>query len=74
MKYKIAKDFNVVIAYGDTTGLNDTDENMFIEWEKTLPANHYLVVTDNNESTWGRCDITGLDADLIEVESMRLIW
>lgn len=66
MIYKIAKNFNVVIAYGDTTGLTDADEAAFIEWEQTLPANHYLVVVDDNG--WGRCDITGYDSELIEVK------
>jgi hypothetical protein len=73
MKYKIAQEFAIVIAYGDVSGLNDTDEMAFTKWEKTLPANHYLV-TNNESWGWGKCDITGLDADLIEVESMRLIW
>ena len=64
--YHIAQNFNVVIAYGDVSGLNEEDERAFDEWEKTLPKGHHAVITDE-ETKWGKCDITGYDSELIEV-------
>jgi hypothetical protein len=64
--YNISEFYNVFVAYGDASGLNDADEMAFNEWEKTLPEGYYLVVTD--DLGWGRCQITGLDSELIEVK------
>jgi hypothetical protein len=66
MIYHIAQNFNVVIAYGDMSGLNEEEERAFDEWEKTLPNGHHVVITDE-EPSWGKCDITGYDSELIEV-------
>jgi hypothetical protein len=65
--YNISEHYNVFVAYGDASGLSDADEMAFNEWEKkVLTEGYYMVVAD--DQGWGRCDITGLDSDLIEVK------
>ena len=66
-KYLVSSAFAVVVAYGDTTALNESEELSFLNWEQSLPAGSYYVVSDGESMPWGRCAITGLDGDLIEV-------
>jgi hypothetical protein len=49
--YNISEHYNVFVAYGDASGLNDADEVAFNEWEKTLPEGYYLVVARLLDST-----------------------
>ena len=64
--YNVSSEFAVVIANSDTTGLNESDELAFNNWEVNLPVNTYAVVTDSDLG-WGRCEITGFSSELIEV-------
>ncbi len=66
-KYLVAEAFAVVVAYGDTSGLNESEELSFLNWEQSLPVGSYYAITDGESMPWGKCQITGLDGDLIEV-------
>ena len=66
-KYLVSSSFTVVVAYGDTSGLNESEELSFLNWEQSLPAGSYYVVSDGESMPWGKCEITGVMGDLIEV-------
>ena len=66
-KYLVSSSYAVVVAYGDTSGLNESEELSFLNWEQSLPQGSYYVISDGESMPWGRCAITGVMGDLIEV-------
>lgn len=66
-KHLVSSSFAIVVAYGDTSELNESEELSFLNWEQSLPQGSYYVISDGESMPWGRCAITGLMGDLIEV-------
>ena len=75
IEYTIAASYLCALAYGDTTGLDDTEERQLDEFVKKVNQD----VKDNGFTSWhwsfgddesyfGGCEICGLKADVTDVE------
>ena len=72
--YLISQEFTVVIVNSDMSSLSFEDECDFFHWEgNTVEDNEYLVVSDNDETVWHICDVTGYHGDCVRVNKMRML-
>ena len=55
----VSEHFICAMAYGDTTGIDDSDEKMIDVWFSELPDNYILDFTDERDE-FAMCDVTGL--------------
>ena len=69
-EFNIAEDYLSAIFYDDTTGLEENDEKLLNQWinSLSLPTGHWSV-NNNEESSFSRCEVTGLMADCVS-----LLW
>lgn len=58
--------FVTAFEYGDYTGVSDEEEHQIDEYLSNLPSPHYFEY--GSESFCGRCKVTGLMADCVEVK------
>ena len=71
--YLISQEFATLIANADCSGLSDEDLCDFTHWEgNVVEDNEYLVVSDNDETVWHICDVTGYYNDCIRVNKLRI--
>jgi hypothetical protein len=68
---RVSEHFNVVIAYGDMSGLNDDDDQYYDDWISQFGKNDYPICDGIDEPVWAKCDITGLMGNCVLVKIAR---
>lgn len=76
-EYQVCAIFATAVAYGDTSGLGDSDIEAFEEFEKENEKEGcWLSVdmgSDNDNTHWGRCDILGVDGEMVNVNLLESV-
>ena len=68
----VSEHFICAMAYGDTTGIDDSDEKMLDVWFSELPDNYILDFTDVRDE-FTMCDVTGLMSSCCQVNIYKRI-
>lgn len=66
----VSEHYNTAIAYGDTSGLNEDEEQMFDDWMGQFSKGVYLVIVDAG-TEWDRCEVSYSCGQCIEVRAYR---
>lgn len=68
----VSEHFICAMAYGDTTGIDDSDESLLDSWFSDLPENYILDFTDVRDE-FTMCDVTGLMSSCLQVNIYKRI-
>jgi hypothetical protein len=68
--YTIAQHYACAVINEDWTGLDDQEAKELSDWLDSLREG-YLVIIDDSEKEFARCDVSGLRASTIDIALMQ---